>query len=490
MNQIDLLLRPYWEEKDLGKAIPPSQHALSVALPRWQDVVAYEEKEPKCMKALKSIYPRFGLNPLIQKVANKAITRLKDNDFTAWPYSNLLCAQKAEDFCKKNSINSETLIIDILGLKCLAVDKFATPFAKSFWQHTGLGASSREAAIALNLEVNPSSLNAKLARDVIKERLSNLYCCEKSSIFLYPSGMAALANALEIINKSIPNRPTVQIGFPYVDVLKLPQVIFNGGLLLQEKNLESLEKKIDNYNPSALIIEVPSNPMLQCVDLINIAKIAHKKGIPIIADDTIGSAGNVNLLPHADLIFSSLTKSFAGRGDVMAGSLVISPDSVWGKEFAEILISTTTPPLSDADSIELEKASRDINERLPKLNEASLALKRRLEKHPLIKEVFYPERCKYFQELMKPKAGFGCLLSFELVEGLEKSKRVYDALQVCKGPSFGTNFTLVSPYVLLAHYKELNWAEKCGVPPHLLRVSVGLEEENELWARFTKALVA
>ncbi len=68
------------------------------------------------------------------------------------------------------------------------------------------------------------------------------------------------------------------------------------------------------------------------------------------------------------------------------------------------------------------------------------------------------------------------------------AQKVYDALEVCKGPSLGTAFTLVCPYVLLAHYEELAWAKSCGVPSHLLRVSVGLEEPQDLWERFLKAL--
>jgi cystathionine gamma-synthase len=65
---------------------------------------------------------------------------------------------------------------------------------------------------------------------------------------------------------------------------------------------------------------------------------------------------------------------------------------------------------------------------------------------------------------------------------------VFNALRVSKGPSLGTHFTLACPYTQLAHYDELDWAADCGVPAHLLRVSVGLEDPNELWQRFAIAL--
>jgi len=68
------------------------------------------------------------------------------------------------------------------------------------------------------------------------------------------------------------------------------------------------------------------------------------------------------------------------------------------------------------------------------------------------------------------------------------SPRVFDAMQVCKGPSLGTVFTIACPFTLLAHYTELEWAEACGVPRNLIRLSVGLEDCQELWRRLELAL--
>ena len=70
----------------------------------------------------------------------------------------------------------------------------------------------------------------------------------------------------------------------------------------------------------------------------------------------------------------------------------------------------------------------------------------------------------------------------------EQAVAFYDAIETAKGPSLGTNFTLTSPYVLLAHYQELDWAEQYGVDRDLIRISVGLEETDELVNVFTRAL--
>ncbi len=487
MSPRDLLKEPCWEGSDLGEALPDSPHAVSVALPRWQDVVDYEEKKSQCLDSLKSIYPRFGFNPLVAELEKYAL-RINDSNYVkAWPYPTEEAASLAEHHCKRNKPHGECEIKTILGLPCLLTDAQTSLPAKAFWQHTGLGASSREAAIALGKETAPSTHAVEDSQDALKSRLAEIYQCEKALIQLHPSGMAAFHAALSAVNELFPNKTTLQVGFPYVDVLKLPSVIFKGSTLLLNADEERLIAEIEEKNPSALVVELPSNPMLQCIDLPLVADIAHKRGILVIADDTIGSALNIDALPYADLIFSSLTKSFAGRGDILAGALVVSPQSAWNTEISKRLANQVAI-LGHADCIALEEASRDVAIRLPKLNNACDQLASRLATHPAVAKVFHPGNCLNFKKLMRNDSGYGCLLSFELIGGLSKAKKFYDSLKVCKGPSLGTSFTLVCPYVLLAHYEELSWAEECGVPEHLIRVSVGLEDSETLWEKFKIAL--
>lgn len=70
----------------------------------------------------------------------------------------------------------------------------------------------------------------------------------------------------------------------------------------------------------------------------------------------------------------------------------------------------------------------------------------------------------------------------------EDAVTFYDNMEGAKGPSLGTNFTLTSPYVVLAHMKELEWASNLGVDPYLVRVSVGMEDTDRLLEIFRKAL--
>jgi len=480
----DLLNDPAWQGSDLGHPLPDRPHAVSVALPRWQDVIAYEENEPECRTALQTIYPRFGFHPLLQQVT----AATSETGSTLWPYPSTAAASEAQTHCNRKAPEAHTRIIDVEELPCLQADAEATPHAKAFWQHTGLGASSRVAAIALGREQRPSAEEGNMARLTIRERLAAIHRTSSSRISLHPAGMAALHSALSAVQSLRPGRTTLQLGFPYVDVFKQPKVVFHGGDLVMGDDLSEVEAALDRLEPGAVIVELPSNPLLRCVDLPAIAELTRHRGIPVIADDTIGTAFNLEALDHTDLLFTSLTKSFAGRGDVMAGSLLVSPSSPWSDQLMAAL--NPAAELSDPDAIALEQASRDVAERVPQLDRNCLALADQLQQHPAVERVLHPRHCLNYKALMRTGAGYGCLLSFVLKEGEPKAQRVYDALRVSKGPSLGTNFTLVCPYTQLAHYNELPWAERCGVPSHLLRVSVGLENPSELWERFELALDA
>ena len=81
MSPRNLLNDPAWQGCDLGHPLPDSPHAVSVALPRWRDVVAYEENDPACRDALKTIYPRFGLHPLIRQLTQPS----EIAGSTVWP---------------------------------------------------------------------------------------------------------------------------------------------------------------------------------------------------------------------------------------------------------------------------------------------------------------------------------------------------------------------------------------------------------------------
>lgn len=109
----------------------------------------------------------------------------------------------------------------------------------------------------------------------------------------------------------------------------------------------------------------------------------------------------------------------------------------------------------------------------------------------LVESIYYPKFTthdvykKYARNAVTP--GYGGLFSVVL-KTEDMAIRFYDAIEILKGPSLGTNFTLACPYTLLAHYTELDWAAQFGVPKKLIRISVGVEDREYLLDVFRKAI--
>ncbi|KAI9738385.1 MAG: hypothetical protein M1834_008888 [Cirrosporium novae-zelandiae] len=341
-------------------------------------------------------------------------------------------------------------------------------------------------------------------------RIANL---TEDDVYLYPCGMSSIFNMHRLLLASCettPPPPGICFGFPYTDTLKILEKFNPSGCKFypngSEADISDLERLLESGQRFlGLFCECPSNPLLNTPNLHRLRALATKYSFPIIIDETIGTFLNISVLPLADAVVSSLTKIFSGDCNVMGGSAILNPQSpgsyyeTWKSKLAS---SPEAGGYEDTvfphDALFLERNSRGFISRIARINSTTLALCTYLSTHPLIKNVYYPyfspTRANYEALLHKtpshpshPEPGYGGLFSITF-HTTQNAMRFYDALDVAKGPSLGTNFTLASPYTLLAHYQELGWAEGCGIEGDLVRVSVGLEEEGELVGIFTKAL--
>ncbi|KAH8198247.1 hypothetical protein TruAng_007590 [Truncatella angustata] len=320
---------------------------------------------------------------------------------------------------------------------------------------------------------------------------------KEDDIYLFPCGMNAIFTAHQTLLKGREPRKSVNFGFPYVDTLKIlekfgPGCVFYGHA--SSADLDDLEVRLKNGERFlGLFCEFPGNPLLTCPDLTRIHQLAKTYDFAVVVDDTIGTFHNVNVLPFADMVVSSLTKIFSGDSNVMGGSLVLNPNGRYYKTLKETLNRETFEDTYWAeDVIFLERNSRDFISRIDRVNANAETICDVLLSHPSVTKVYYPKHNDskpHFETVKTPGGGYGGLLSCSF---RDKAQAVacFDALHTAKGPSLGTNFTLTSPYVILAHYTELDWAESYGVDPNLLRFSVGLEEPEELKSIFSKALAA
>jgi cystathionine gamma-synthase len=331
-------------------------------------------------------------------------------------------------------------------------------------------------------------------RQALRRQLALLYDCSESDVFLAPSGMAAMFEALQAVLARTPGQPTVQLGFPYVDTLKLQQKLGASSILLHR--LASLPAKLsqllERERLAACFCEIPGNPLLGSADLRDLSPLLRRHRVPLVADDVVATPVNVDLSLHADLIATSLTKFLVGTCDAMGGAVICNPKSPLYGELKPILEAQHEELLWGEDALVLAEQARGFPERMERHNASGLTIAERLRQHPAIERVWYPkwEFSEAYEAVRRPSGGWGALITFLPKNAELNSPRIYDQLAVCKGPSLGTVFTLACPFTLLAHYTELDWAESCGVSRYLIRLSVGLEEPEVIWARLSAALSA
>lgn len=291
-------------------------------------------------------------------------------------------------------------------------------------------------------------------------------------------------------------RSLTALSFPYVDTLKIlekwgPGALFYGHGSSEE--LDDLEKRLESGERYlALFCEFPGNPLLKTPDLCRIRSLADRYDFALIVDETVGNFLNVHVLPYADVVVSSLTKIFSGDSNVMSGSMVLNPRSRYYDALKKVLATEYEDNFFEEDAIFLERNSRDFVSRTAGVDMNAEAICEVLLAHPRIKQVNYPKFSPtrpYYDACRLPNGGYGGLLSCTFYS-MDDAIAFYDNLNTHKGPSLGTNFTLSSPYIILAHYLELEWTAEYGADASLVRISVGLEDTETLKQVFQRALDA
>jgi len=487
----DLLKSPLFRAEDLGRPIPDSPHATSVAMPLWQHVIGYEEGDPEIVSQLACGYPRFVVHPTVRKLFQACLDRNGRSGETCFAFPSKRLAHDCVSFLVEQGIHGARAVAQPHGgIYATFFPEDAFPHAKRFWQHFGGIVSSRRACAALaRRDDNPINIEADR---LIRERIGHCVNGAPENVFLYPTGMSALAAALAMVQSLRTEAKSIQLGFPYVDGLKIQTVRGPGAHffpLATDEDLERIANIVSEEPVSCVFCELPGNPMLRSVDIPKLSAVLRPAGVPLVIDDTVATFENVDLLPWADILVSSLTKSFSGVGDVMAGSIVLSEASPFFEAFVRWQTNHYENLLWHEDAVALELNSRDFSSRQTRMNETCAKLCAWLRTRPEVEEIYYPlfETKEHYDRVRKPNGGYGGLFSLLLKEAGNLAPRFYDALEMTKGPSLGMNYSLACPYTLLAHYNELEWVESLGISAHLIRVSIGLEPYEELQRRFEAA---
>lgn len=492
----------------LGQPIPDSPHAVSCSLPTMQAVHGYEQKDPAITTRMTSGYPRFVVHPFLQRLAAHYRDAAPLGAQQLWLVSSPRMAAALQAELRQSG--AAAAVHDFDGIA--AVSHPDTPelsrCAKTLLQNTGGFLSSRAAEdrlvqLGLLAAPHPEKYFPDHALNEVLRQLQPLFAGTTVEDILPAScGINALHVALSALADRQAARGRtiwIQVGWLYLDTIALlkrrartPDDYVH---LRDVFDLPALELIFAQHGSriAGLVIEAPTNPLLQTPDLAAIARLAHAYEAAVLVDPSVSSVYSVDVLPHADVVVASLTKYCASEGDLMAGLVVVNPRIAGANELRRE-IRSRLEPVYPRDLARLAHEIGATRHVLSHIETTVPLVAAWLEAHAGVKRVIWahspPSRTNY-ERIARTPASVGSMISFTVNKPLAE---VFDRLRLPKGPSFGMKTTLICPFIYLAHYELATTPAgrdalaANGIAPDLLRLSIGTEPAQDIITALAEAL--
>ena len=515
---------PAFTHLPLGQTIPASPHAVSCSLPTMRAVCGYEEKDPAITRHLTSGYPRFLVHPFARQLAAHFISTTPAlAGRTLWLTSSAAMAARLAAYLATSGMGVPPMVFES-GTGILPVgmpnatlhgvshaespETFSR--AKTFLQHVGGFLSSRAAEdhlVRLGLLAAPhpeETFSGNSAAEIRRHLRRALSTTTDADLLLANSGMNAVYAAFRAVSELQAARGRtvwIQLGWLYLDTIEIlkkftasPADYVYVRDVFDRAGLERIFLK-HGHRIAGLVAELPTNPLIQTPDLASLAALCRQHGARLLLDPTTASAFNLDVLPHADLVTSSLTKYAASEGDVIAGFVAVNPAGPDAPELRRRL-AAELEPVYPRDLARLAAQIGQVDDVLARIHASTAQVAAFLENHPAIKDVFWalhPASRENYQRIARAPDATGGMITFTLRAPGALTK-FYDQLRLPKGPSFGMKTTLICPFMYLAHYDLVTTpaglAELAAskLDPDLLRLCVGTEPAEEIIATLAEAL--
>jgi O-succinylhomoserine (thiol)-lyase len=231
-------------------------------------------------------------------------------------------------------------------------------------------------------------------------------------------------------------------------------------------------------------LETPTNPMMRVTDLRACAELAHKAGALVVVDNTFCSPYIQRPIElGADIVVHSTTKFLNGHSDSVGGAVITKSDEV--AEKLGFLQNAVGAILSPFDSWLVLRGIKTLAVRMKQHEENGMAMAQYLSRHKKVKKIYYPGLATHPQhELAKKQMnGFGSMISFEL-GSKENAKKFLDRVRLCSlAESLGGVESLISHPESMTHGSvPPETRQRLGITPGLVRISVGIEDIEDLIA--------
>lgn len=245
-------------------------------------------------------------------------------------------------------------------------------------------------------------------------------------------------------------------------------------------------------NTKLIYIESPANPTMVLSDIEGVVKIAKKHGIKVFVDNTFATPFNTNPLDlGADVVIHSLTKYIGGHGDILGGA-VISNDKEFLRECRLGTLMHFGSVIAPFNAFLATRGLKTLGVRMRQYNASALKIAQWLDANPKIEIVRYPmlESNPQYEIAKRQMRGGSGMLSFDVAGGLEAGKKFINNLKLCTlAVSLGDTETLVEQAAAMTHTmipKEIR--EAAGITDGMIRMSVGLEDPDDIIADIKQAL--
>jgi len=237
-------------------------------------------------------------------------------------------------------------------------------------------------------------------------------------------------------------------------------------------------------------LETPTNPTMRLTDLTEVSRIANGQGVLVAVDNTFASPFNQRPLElGADVVLHSATKYLSGHSDVVAGCVVTR------RALAERLWQRRTMLGGCLDPFAawlLLRGMKTLALRIERHNQNALAVARALEPHPAVRRVIYPGLPSHPQHELAARqmSGFGGMVALDLAGGREAGVRFVESTRLAiLAVSLGGVETLIEHAASMSHARlDDEQLQRAGIPPGLIRLSVGIEDPDDLIVDLSEAL--
>jgi cystathionine gamma-lyase len=313
--------------------------------------------------------------------------------------------------------------------------------------------------------------------------------------YAFASGMAATATALDLLDSG---SHVIAMDDMYGGTYRLFERVRkrSAGLNFSFVDLRDPKALAASLRPDTKLIwvETPSNPMLKVVDLARIAETAKSRGIIAVCDNTFASPYLQQPLRHGfDMVMHSATKYLNGHSDMVGGMLVVGdlPELAEKLAFLHNSVGAVQGPF---DSFLALRGLKTLALRMQRHSENALELAGWLEKHPKVQKVVYPGLASHPEHAIAKKQmrAFGGMLTIYLKGGEQEARRFLERCELfALAESLGGVESLVEHPGIMTHASVPAEVRKSlGISDSLVRLSVGVEDLNDLRADLEQALSA